>query len=188
MIAGNLEANGSPWNSRDSDLNSLLVIGLGNPILSDDGIGWRVAEEVQKALQLGPDGNREGAEIDFDYLALGGLSLMERMVGYSHAIVIDAIQTGLEPPGKVSTFLLEELPDYAQGRTTAVHETSLQTAIQVGQDLGAPLPDKIDIVTIEAEVLFDFSESLTPEVEAAIPEATRAVMNRIDQWKVDQKN
>ena len=81
MIAGNLDCNGSPWNSRDSDLNSLLVIGLGNPILSDDSIGWRVAEEVQKALQLGPQGSREGDEIEFDYLALGGLSLMERMIG-----------------------------------------------------------------------------------------------------------
>lgn len=186
MIAENLDFNGSPWNSRDSDLKSMLVIGLGNPILSDDGIGWRVAEEVQKALQLAPQGSREGDEIEFDYLALGGLSLMERMIGYSHAIVIDAIQTGLEPPGKVSTFLLEELPDYAQGRTTAVHDTSLQTAIRVGQGLGAPLPDKIDIVTVEAEVLFDFSESLTPEVEAAIPEAARAVMDKIDQWKVDR--
>jgi len=186
MIAGHLDANRSPWNSRDSDLNSLLVIGLGNPILSDDGIGWRVAEEVQKALQLRPQAGREGAGIEFDYLALGGLSLMERMVGYSHAIVIDAIQTGLEPPGKVSTFLLQDLPDYAQGRTTAVHDTSLQTAIQVGQSLGAHLPEKIDIVTIEAEVLFDFSESLTPAVEAAIPEATQAVMKMIDQCQVDR--
>jgi len=186
MIAGNLTAIGSPWNSGDSHPKSLLVIGLGNPILSDDGVGWRVAEEVQKAIQVGPQASRESPGIDFDYLALGGLSLMERMVGYSHAIVIDAIQTGREPPGKVNTFLLEELPEPAQGRTTAVHDTTLQTAIQVGRDLGASLPGKIEIVTIEAQVLFDFSESLTPEVEAAVPEATRAVLHKIDQWKVDR--
>ncbi|OGO32304.1 MAG: hypothetical protein A2Z16_10025 [Chloroflexi bacterium RBG_16_54_18] len=183
MIADKSDGNGSPWNSRDSDLNSLLVIGLGNPILSDDGIGWRVAEEVQMALQSRPQASVQGTGIEFDFLALGGLSLMERMIGYSQAIVIDAIQTGLQAPGKVSSFLLEELPDYAQGRTTAAHDTSLRTAIQVGQGLGARLPDKIEIVTIEAEALLDFSESLTPAVEAAIPEATQAVMHIIDQWK-----
>lgn len=173
----------SPWNSRDSSLNSILVIGLGNPILSDDGIGWRVAQEVQTSLHLAGEAQQPSPQVEFDYLALGGLSLMERMIGYARVIVIDAIQTGLHPPGHVSAFRLEDLPDYAQGKTNAPHDTSLQTAIKVGKSLGARLPDQVDIVTVEAEVLFDFSEELTPSVSAAIPEATRLVLELICQYE-----
>jgi len=60
-----------------------LVVGLGNPILGDDGIGWRVADAVRA---IKPD-------IEVDCLALGGLSLMERLVGYGRVIIIDSIQT-----------------------------------------------------------------------------------------------
>ena len=51
-----------------------LMIGLGNPILGDDGVGWRVAEEVTRKT------NRP-ADIEVDCVALGGLSLMERLTG-----------------------------------------------------------------------------------------------------------
>ena len=56
-----------------------IVVGLGNPILGDDGVGWRVAQAVQA---LAP-------EADVECQALGGLSLMERLVGYQRAIIVD---------------------------------------------------------------------------------------------------
>lgn len=174
-----LESQESPWKSRDSEAKSILVIGLGNPILSDDGVGWKVAEEVQSRL-----GNRQqGLAVEFDFLALGGLSLMERMVGYRHAVVIDAIQTGDQPVGTVNTYLLEELPDYAAGRTSAAHDTSLQTALKVGRGLGAALPEQVHVVTVEAEVLYDFSESMTPAVAAAVSPAALEVIKLLDQYQ-----
>jgi len=146
-----------------------LVIGLGNPILGDDGIGWRVAEAV-KALDL-PD------EVEVDCLALGGLSLMERLIDYPRAIIIDAIQTRDGKIGQVYTLALEALPDLSAGHTTAVHDTSLQTALALGRAMGAKLPDEVFIVAVEAQRVYDFSEELTPDVEAAIPNAAQAVMN-----------
>ena len=70
----------------------IIVVGLGNPILGDDGVGWKVAEEF---ANIDPFKSRS---IDVDYLSVGGLTLMEHMVGYQHAILIDAIQTGKHPP------------------------------------------------------------------------------------------
>lgn len=147
-----------------------LVVGLGNPILGDDGIGWRVAESVRA--------NRPNVEVDC--LALGGLSLMERLVGYERVIIIDSIQTRNGHIGQVHRFDLNELPDLSSGHTTAAHDTSLQTALQMGRAMGAQLPDEVLVVCVEAKRVYDFSEELSPQVAAAIPEATRAVIDLLD--------
>jgi hydrogenase maturation protease len=151
-----------------------LIVGLGNPILGDDGIGWRVAEAVKEALPA--------AEVDC--LALGGLSLMERLIGYRRAIIVDAIQTRDGQIGQVYTLSLEALPDFSAGHTTAAHDTSLQTALNLGKTMGAQLPDEVLIVAIEANRVYDFSEELSPAVEAAIPAATQAVVNLVDKQKI----
>ena len=156
-------------------LTKTLVIGLGYPILGDDGIGWRVAEAV-KALQ-------PPAEVDCQ--ALGGLSLMERLIGYERAIIIDAIQTRDGQIGQVYTLPLEALPDLSAGHTTAAHDTSLQTALELGRTMGAELPKEVVLVAVEAERVYDFSEELTPTVEKAIPAATQTVMNLLSSQQTD---
>ncbi len=152
-----------------------LVVGLGNPILGDDGVGWRVAEFLEVELADSP--------VDVECLALGGLSLMERLIGYERVIVIDAIQTEEGKIGAVSQFNLQEIPDLTTGHTTAVHDTSLHAALELGRQMGAELPGKIEFVTIEAEEVYDFSEEMTPAVETAVPLAVDLVLSllTIDQ-------
>lgn len=149
-----------------------LVIGLGNPILGDDGIGWQVAAAVER--ELFANGSRY-PNVEVECFALGGLSLMERLIGFERAIIIDAFQTNDGQPGQIYNLSLTDLPDYSTGHTTAVHDTSLQTALRLGREMGAELPDVVDIVGVEAEQVYEFSEELTPVVAAAIPEAVRSV-------------
>jgi hydrogenase maturation protease len=152
-----------------------LVIGLGNPILSDDGVGWRVAEEVAKLTS-------DRHELQVECFSLGGLSLMEQMTGYQRAILIDSIHTRTNPIGTVSTFPLSHLPEPASGHMTAAHDTSLRNALNIGRSMNIPLPEdeEIMVVAIEAEAVYDFSELLTPPVEASIPVAVEAVLNLIE--------
>jgi hydrogenase maturation protease len=145
-----------------------IVIGLGNPILGDDGVGWKVAQEILNQNDL-------PSEIDVDYLSLGGISLMERLIGYERAILIDSFVTNNNPIGSVSCFSLEQLPNRALGHMCSAHDTTLQNALKIGQDLGAQLPSDISIVAVEARDVFDFSEQLSPEVESAVPEAVLVV-------------
>ena len=114
--------------------------------------------------------------VDVDCVSLGGLSLMERLIGYQHAIVIDAIGTGQHPIGTAYHFRLDDLYDPTSGHTTAAHDVSLMTAIRMGRSLGAELPDRIDVVAIESPYVYDFSEELTPPVAAAVPQAVELVM------------
>src|SRR5512141_2573174 len=144
-----------------------LVVGLGNPILGDDGVGWKVAEAVE--LQLSNvHAKRPTSNVEVDCVALGGLSLMERMVGYERAIVIDSIGSGQHAPGEVYHFDLDDLYDPSAGHTTAVHDMSLMTALKLGRSMGAELPRQITVVAVESPYTYDFTEELTPPVQAAV--------------------
>jgi hydrogenase maturation protease len=146
-----------------------LVIGLGNPLLGDDGVGWRVAEEVRRRLA--------DPAVIVDCLSLGGLSLMERLVGYRRAIIIDALAGMSGAVGEVCCLPLAALPDPAGGHTTAAHDTSLQTALRLGRAMGALLPAEIDVVGVKAGPVYDFGETLSPAVAAAVPVAAQIVLD-----------
>jgi hydrogenase maturation protease len=154
-----------------------LIVGLGNSLLGDDGVGWRIAEEVKRRLAtyLVPS----QALIEVDCLAGGGLSLMERLVGYDAAILIDAIDIGRGPIGSVYQYSLDELPNQLSGHLASAHETNLQMALQVGRSLGAALPDRVTVIAIESPHVYEFSEELTPPVAASIPQAIDLVLQQL---------
>jgi hydrogenase maturation protease len=148
-----------------------LVIGLGNPILGDDGVGWRVVEEIARQTVSNP-------EVEVDCVSLGGLSLMERLTGSERVILVDSIYTGKNPNGTVRQLSLNEIPDISSGHTASAHDTSLLNAMKLGRSMEIPLPsDKnVFIIAIEAENVYDFSEMLSPKVEAAVPQAVEIVL------------
>jgi hydrogenase maturation protease len=149
---------------------SVLVLGLGNPILGDDGVGWKVAMEVAAQISA----STQLADVEF--ASVGGLGLMERMLGYDQVILIDSIDTGSSPEGAVYVFKLEDLPNPSLGHTASAHDSSLVTALQAARQLNADVPGRVDIVAVETHPSLDFSEELSPAIAAAVPSATRKVL------------
>lgn len=168
---GGSEVPSCPHQPSDPSAPSVatLVLGLGNPILGDDGVGWRVVEDVGRLVS--PDA------IECDCVALGGLALMERLVGYDRAILVDAIQTDGRSIGEVRQLSLEELPSL---HSDAVHDASLKAALELGRRLGAPLPGDIRIIVVEAAEVLTFGETLSAQVEAAVPGAVRMVLAALE--------
>ena len=156
------------------DAPPTLIIGLGNPILTDDAIGWRVAQALREFLDNEPDGLPVPVEIS--EACVGGLSLAEMMVGYRRAVVIDAIMTRGGVPGTVYCFKLPDLPGTLN--TASSHDTNLVTALATLRRFEAMVPadDAIEIVAVEAQEVLSFSEECTPAVEASIPAAVEAVL------------
>jgi hydrogenase maturation protease len=152
-----------------------LVIGLGNPILGDDGVGWRVAEEVARQTVNDP-------AVEVDCVSLGGLSLMERLTGAERVVLIDAIFTGTKPLGTLSHFTLDHLPDLSAGHSASAHDTSLRNALNVGRSMDIPLPDDKDvlIVAIETHHVYDFTQELSAPVAAALPQAVALVLDSLN--------
>jgi hydrogenase maturation protease len=161
-----------------------IVIGLGNPILGDDGVGWKVAEEVRKQLILVDAPDPQGEErdyVDVEFLSLGGISLMEHLIGYERAILIDAMTSDRET-GSIIVSKLSELPDFSTLHSTSVHDTSLQNAFRLGRGMGASLPEEEEVVVvgIATSHVYDFSEELTPPVAESIPLAMKIVMDLLE--------
>jgi len=149
-----------------------LVIGLGNPILGDDGVGWKVAEEVSRNLP---------GTVEVDTAALGGLSLMERLIGYERVIIVDSMETGQSPVGSVTVFPLASLSDPMAGHSASTHDATLVVALRTAEQLGADIPKQVDIVAIEAKNVYDFSEELSPPVAAAVPLAVTKVLELLNR-------
>jgi hydrogenase maturation protease len=145
-----------------------LVVGLGNPILGDDGIGWQIASELQHEETIPSD-------VTIECMGIGGISLMESLIGFDRAIIIDAIVTHQAPIGSVRSLKLGDLPNPSLGHMSSAHDTSLQDALAIGRALGTHLPDDITVVTVESQKVYDFSETLTPLVADAIPEALKII-------------
>jgi hydrogenase maturation protease len=157
-------------------MKKILVLGLGNPILTDDGVGVKVAYEVEKAL---------GAEIPDNLTiteaSVGGLRLMELLVGYDHVILIDAIMTkNGSKTGTIHRMTLNDLQDISPTQHSAsAHDTSLVTALEAGQKIGLHLPTSFSIYAVTVENILDFSEEPTPAVAATIPEVTTEVLEEL---------
>lgn len=149
-----------------------LIIGLGNPIVRDDSVGLRVAAQLRPRLA-----QRSDVDIVEDYW--GGLKLMERMVGYDRAIVVDAIQTG-SPPGTLHRLSCRDIPTQ---RSASAHDVNLPTALELGRRAGQHLPpdEQIVLIGIEVEDIIHFGETCTPAVEAAIPRAVAEILRALEE-------
>jgi hydrogenase maturation protease len=151
-----------------------LVLGLGNPLIADDRVGLRVVAELKPLLA-----GRSDIEVGEDYW--GGLRLMERMVGFDRAVVVDAICTKA-PPGTIHRLTPDSIPTQ---KSNSAHDMTLPTALALGRQVDAHLPlDKnIRLIGIEAEDVLTFTEHCTPAVEAAIPQAVQAVLEELNRFE-----
>ncbi len=157
-----------------------LIVGLGNPILTDDGVGVKVAYRVEEALT---EAQRE--HITVTEASVGGLRLMELMVGYDRVIIIDALYRpngNSHIPGEIFRMGLQDLKDISLTQHSAsAHDTTLDTALDMADRMGLPLPKEILIFAVEVEEIFVFSDEPTPAVAAAIPKVTQMVLDEIQQ-------
>lgn len=150
-----------------------LIVGLGNPMLGDDGVGWKVAEKI--CQQLPADG-----PVVVDRLSLGGTCLMEHLIGYNRAILIDAF-TSDDEIGSIHIMKLKDIPNYSAFHISSKHDISLWNAIEMGKSLGAFLPEDIVVIRIATQPIHKFTEKLSPCVLAAVPQAVNIALELLKQ-------
>lgn len=146
-----------------------LVVGLGNPILSDDGVGLRVAQELE--------GKLNSQEVTVVETSLAGLSFLDLLAGYDRAIIIDAIQTPEGRPGQIYR-LAPDVFDVTRHASNP-HEVNFATALELGRRLGLALPGEIVIFAIEVADASTFGEECTPQVGQAIPACVELVIQEL---------
>jgi hydrogenase maturation protease len=154
------------------DKTKTLILGLGNSLLSDDGVGLTIASELKNRLNE--------SDITVMETSVAGLSLLDLVVGYDRAIIIDAIQTLDGKPGQI--YRLDPEAFDTTRRTISPHDVNFTTALEFGKKVGLPLPREIVIFAIEASDVSTFSEEYTPQVKQAIPTCVEMVLQEIKRW------
>ena len=147
---------------------AIVVIGVGNPLRHDDGVGPRVARELEALAPPGVevrthDGNGPG--------------LMDAWQGASAAVVVDAVSSGA-PAGTILRFDAgaRPLPGHLRA-TCSTHGFGLDNAVELARALDR-LPGRLIVIGVEGD---DFSRGsgLSGAVEAAVERAVEAVMKEI---------
>jgi hydrogenase maturation protease len=141
-------------------LGSTLVLGMGNPILSDDGVGLLVAGRLA--------GEQLPAGVEVTQSEVAGLRLLELVRGFTRVIIIDALKSPAEvgrEPGEVVKY---EAKDFKGGhRYGSAHSIGLDTVLELGHRLGYEMPAEVIVYAIEAADVETFGEELSPAVAAA---------------------
>ncbi len=145
-----------------------LVLGLGNPILTDDGVGIHVVRAVAERCRW--------ANVTFAEASVGGLRLLDTIAGYERLVLVDATQTPDGQPGEVYRLGLDDVS--ASLHSGSTHDLSLSDALALGRGMGMNLPDDqhIVIIAIQAQDVLTFGETCTPQVQAAVPRAVQMVL------------
>ena len=141
-----------------------LILALGNPILSDDGVAHEVADRLEERLQ----------QTDIIKSSAATMDIIPKLAGYEQLVVVDAIQLGSVPPGTVHRFSLAELAGTV--RLSSPHDINFATALQMGKEWGYDIPADIRIYGIEVKELSRFSEGCTPEVSEKLDEIVEQIV------------
>lgn len=142
-----------------------LVVGVGNPILSDDGVGVHIAGRLKEMDIPG---------VDIEELPASGLELLDMVLGYDRVVIIDAIVTEGGVPGEF--YIMEESDFERTVHGASPHGINIATALALGRQLAsARMPSETRFYAIEAADVVNVSESLTP----AVAEAVSSVIEKI---------
>jgi hydrogenase maturation protease len=143
-----------------------LVIGVGNPVLTDDAVGLRVAHLIKASKP----------ELTVIETVEAGLTLLELITGYERVIIIDSVKTGLSQLGTLHVLTLDQIdPSW---NFCSTHGIDIRMAFKLAHKLDYKLPAKIRIYGIEVEDNKNFGEKCTEKVEHSIPQIAKEVIER----------
>ena len=151
----------------DTGSGKILVLGLGNDILTDDAIGLNVVRRLRESLE---DDDR----IEVRETMEMGLALLDFIVGYRAVVIVDSIQTGKAPAGTILELDAAGLKQIT-GRTP--HFLGVGETLALGRHLGLPMPEHVRIIAVEVEDPYTLGTKLTPGLRHALP----AVIERVSR-------
>jgi hydrogenase maturation protease len=166
----------NPGQPAGSSPAQVVVLGIGNMLLRDDGVGIRVLHELERGL--GAD--RRLCFIDGGTIGFMLSALIEQA---PDLLVIDAVRMA-EAPGSVRCFENEAMDHFLTGRSGSVHEIGLRDVLDMAR-LSGSLPRRRALVGVEPAAV-ELGEQLSPDVERGVAPAVRLARGVIERWLAEQ--
>lgn len=141
--------------------------------MGDDGVGIQVVRMLRNRM-------RPRNDLDFKELSLGGLKLVEEMLGFQRVFIIDSIESSAPEIGTIREFSVEDFKETQ--KPSAPHVTNFATALEFYKRLeSSEIPELVRIFTISINQEFTFAEGLSPPVQKAASELADLVAREIEQ-------
>ena len=155
-----------------------IVVGIGNPILRDDGAGIHVLNHLKQYIT--------DPTITTEEAFTGGMNLLEIILGYDKAILLDTIHNTKWKDGDVKRCSLSDITE--SSHSCNPHDISLQEALNLAEKLGAEhIPKNIVIIGIVVhKPSYEFGEHLSKRIAAAVPKAVAMTLNELkktEEWR-----
>lgn len=154
-------------------MTKTVVLGIGNILLSDEGVGIRALDEIRSQC----------ADYDIEYVDGGTLSftLAGTVSDCDHLIVVDAANLKAAP-GTVRLFRNEEMDSFVYaGGKRSVHEVGLGDLMSMAS-LAGELPEQRALIGIQPDVV-DWGEELSEPVNASLPQVCEHAVELIRSWQ-----
>ncbi|MBI5030904.1 MAG: hydrogenase maturation protease [Chloroflexi bacterium] len=145
-----------------------LVLGLGNLLQCDDGVGCRVAQALEQRV----------LPTDVEVLDAGtpGIGLLNLMQDRQRVIIIDAAEMGLQP-GEFKRFGAEDVQLTGSKERISLHRTGIVDTLALAQQLKIELP-KLVFFGIQPEKI-DWQDGLSPQVQATVPRIVESILKEV---------
>ncbi|WP_213992141.1 HyaD/HybD family hydrogenase maturation endopeptidase [Sodalis sp. dw_96] len=148
----------------------ILVLGIGNLLLSDEAVGVRIVEALERRFTFTP-------AIDILDGGTSGMELLEAMSGRDHLIVADAVLAG-QTPGEVVVLRDDDVPAFLTQKLSP-HQLGLADALMALRLLDE-FPRRLTLVGVEPQSL-TMRIGLTDGVERAMEPALGQVISALEQ-------
>ena len=149
-----------------------LIVGIGNPIMGDDGVGVHVLRRLKESTL--PRG-----DLEFKELSVGGIKLVEEILDYKTVFIVDSTESPTSV-GKINEFSPDKFNHTYHD--SAPHALNFFTALQLYKKLEPRrIPEEIRIFTIDIKSEFAFTENLTPKIQTAAAQLTELLANEINR-------
>jgi hydrogenase maturation protease len=145
-----------------------VVLGLGNPVLCDDGVGLAVVAALRQLLTSAPIPG-----VDVLASTRAGFELIDLLRDYRRAILVDCVTMPDPRPGRVRRLGLDDVA--GSSRLVNAHELSIGVAFQLAERMGIRMPTEVEILAVEAADTCTIFEGLTPAVEAVVDPLSREI-------------
>ena len=153
-------------------MKSILILGLGNPLQGDDGVGCRVAEELVGASVTAP----LPGEVEVMDGGTPGVGLLNFFEGRKRVIIVDAAEMGIAP-GEFRRFTPHEITLTGSAERFSLHRSGVADALALAHELKIELPEIIFFGVQPASVAW--RDTLSPQVQVAVPQVIGAVLNEL---------
>lgn len=149
----------------------ILILGIGNDILTDDAIGPKLVNHLKT--------NLSHKEFSFHIAAVGGMEIIEFICGFNTVIIIDAIRTKDGIPGTVYHLTPEDFKETLH--LSSFHDMNFLTALEFARRMDIQLPEQIDIIAIEIVEDLTFSNDFSPVISRKYKQICKEVSRLVTE-------